>query len=214
MYDKEQLVSIKIIANNYITRYYEDKGYKIPKHNYKGAIRIAKGTVIEVRAKDLMPGSGHYIDVYCELCGKEGKERIYNADRLCNGCTTTKANNPGLLGYSADERTKYYNARNNSKRMKREFSIDAKRFMELWTEGECYYCGNDKGTIPHANNRNRSLKKLITLGVDRLDPLIGYTNENCVTCCHICNVAKSTLEVNEYIEHCRSVVKYIDGKEL
>ncbi len=37
-------------------------------------------------------------------------------------------------------------------------------------------------------------------GVDRIDNAIGYTKENCVPCCAICNNSKSTLSLKDWLE--------------
>lgn len=35
-------------------------------------------------------------------------------------------------------------------------------------------------------------------GVDRVDNSIGYTDDNCVSCCKICNNSKSALDLSEW----------------
>ena len=38
-------------------------------------------------------------------------------------------------------------------------------------------------------------------GIDRIDNNKGYTKENCVPCCDICNRIKMDLPYNVFIEH-------------
>lgn len=45
------------------------------------------------------------------------------------------------------------------------------------------------------------------IGVDRKDNLIGYTIENCVPCCSICNRMKGTIPYDEFIETCSKISK-------
>jgi hypothetical protein len=52
----------------------------------------------------------------------------------------------------------------------------------------CFYCGKDVPT-----------------GIDRVDSSIGYTNDNSVSCCSMCNYMKRTYEKEEFIEQCRLI---------
>jgi hypothetical protein len=52
----------------------------------------------------------------------------------------------------------------------------------------CYYCGEDPGETG------------VTFGVDRVDNSVGYTVENSVTCCSVCNYAKKDLHVMDFIQ--------------
>jgi hypothetical protein len=44
-------------------------------------------------------------------------------------------------------------------------------------------------------------------GVDRIDNSIGYTKENCVPCCTICNWAKSNRGVDEFKDYIEGICK-------
>lgn len=54
---------------------------------------------------------------------------------------------------------------------------------------------------------------LLCNGIDRKDSGRGYYQENCLPCCKICNVMKSTMSYNDFIEHCIKISKgftYVD----
>lgn len=53
---------------------------------------------------------------------------------------------------------------------------------------KCTYCGKESGW-PKSRN-----------GIDRVNSLIGYTEENCVTCCKFCNRAKSNSNFDDFYE--------------
>ena len=84
------------------------------------------------------------------------------------------------------------------------FELDRYLFSRLVT-GDCRYCG----ALP---NKLFKLAGQLTKfnGIDRRDPQIGYTNENCVPCCSTCNHTKMALGENEFIEHCRKVAAEAD----
>jgi hypothetical protein len=73
--------------------------------------------------------------------------------------------------------------RRNAKIRELEFSI-SKADFQLLLDKDCYYCGN------------------ISKGVDRIDSLIGYTKDNCVSCCKKCNRMKVDMNKQDFIDQC------------
>lgn len=65
--------------------------------------------------------------------------------------------------------------------------------------GSCYYC-------------KRSDKDM---GVDRVDNNQGYTEENCVSCCAMCNRMKSDWDVSMFFIKSKMICeKWINSKKL
>lgn len=48
-------------------------------------------------------------------------------------------------------------------------------------------------------------------GVDRKDNGIGYSNDNCVPCCMICNWAKGKMLLSDYMQYINRLVEYQCG---
>lgn len=72
-----------------------------------------------------------------------------------------------------------------------EFKITIEFFWSL-IQMSCTYCGKD----PEFRNRG-----IIPInGVDRADPSMGYTEDNCVTACKSCNKLKSAMPVKEFLD--------------
>jgi hypothetical protein len=42
-------------------------------------------------------------------------------------------------------------------------------------------------------------------GIDRVDNTLGYSKENCVSCCKICNYMKQVLTLEEFYSHIRRI---------
>ena len=78
--------------------------------------------------------------------------------------------------------------KSNAKRRGLQFLLTRDEFMAFWKKA-CYYCGADMKTV----------------GLDRVDPKIGYLKENLVSCCRLCNRAKSDLSQAAFLELCRLV---------
>lgn len=68
------------------------------------------------------------------------------------------------------------------------FSITFDEYLNFYTK-PCYYCG------------------CIAIGLDRIDSALPYIKENVVACCSTCNMMKQTLDVNDFIAHCRRIVE-------
>jgi hypothetical protein len=61
----------------------------------------------------------------------------------------------------------------------------------------CEYCGSE----PRNNMRNQMPYN----GIDRIDNSKGYVPGNVVSCCKICNLAKRTMSVNDFMEWIKQV---------
>lgn len=81
-----------------------------------------------------------------------------------------------------------------------EFQLTKDQILEI-IQQPCFYCGcepHHKIKIYGANG------DLIYNGLDRVDTFKGYTIDNVVPCCGICNHAKAKLSSAEFKEHiCR-----------
>jgi len=98
-------------------------------------------------------------------CVKAGRKPIYE-DSLKNGL--------------------YTNKRAISLKKKIKFSLNREQFSFL-IDSNCHYCGDGK---TNCRTESYSGKKIFYTGIDRKDPKLGYTLENCVPACRHCNFAK------------------------
>lgn len=87
---------------------------------------------------------------------------------------------------------RYYFYRAGAERRGREFSLTKEQFTIL-VNGECEYCGCQ----PCPKN-----------GIDRVENSKGYTVDNCVTCCPICNKMKGTMSTESFIEKCAKISQF------
>jgi hypothetical protein len=134
----------------------------------------------------------------CKGCGSvyvvHGRGLRSGHSRQCRSCGNVNGgiNRRGQPGESAfNEVVKNY-ARNARKR-----GIDfglAQSDLRLLFSMSCTYCGSEPSNIQNAEGG-----AFIYTGIDRVDSSIGYTRENCVPCCKVCNVAKATMSVSEFL---------------
>ena len=77
---------------------------------------------------------------------------------------------------------KYINYNNSAKDRGYEFNLSLEEFTSLLNQ-DCHYCGQEG------------------FGVDRFDNSTGYTSDNCVPCCTMCNKIKSNHDYDDLMEH-------------
>lgn len=83
-----------------------------------------------------------------------------------------------------------------------EFTLTKESFFSLLA-GRCYYCGRlptmSISSLWWGKGKPGSIERVFVYnGVDRVDNNLGYTEDNCVSCCKICNNSKSTLGLEEW----------------
>lgn len=95
--------------------------------------------------------------------------------------------------------------RRRAQQKERIFTIDKKKLGDLILSN-CHYCGREPFNVL---KRLKSKKiQLMYNGIDRYDPELGYTNENCVPCCYYCNHAKLDLTFDQWISHLKKICSY------
>jgi hypothetical protein len=87
----------------------------------------------------------------------------------------------------------------------REFSLSRDEFAALLL-GDCTYCGISPSSVVRA--RGKFQKDFYYNGIDRVDNSLGYTVDNCVSCCGICNLMKRTMSVDDFIKHIHKVAEF------
>lgn len=88
------------------------------------------------------------------------------------------------------ENHKFYTLRTAARRKGRVWELTRDEFKDIRVK-PCYYCGYHNSTV----------------GIDRVDNNVGYTLDNCVPCCFVCNRMKSILTYDEFIDKCKKIVK-------
>lgn len=122
-----------------------------------------------------------------ELSSKRAKKNIAGVNKLSPG----EANlGKVIVGYK-------YGARKRNL----EFLLTRKQFKKLVTQ-KCFYCGSvpcNTCDMPESNG------KFIYSGIDRVDNAKGYTIDNCIPCCYICNQWKRACTQQEFLIRVKSI---------
>lgn len=135
-----------------------------------------------------------YWKCICE-CGKEtvvataqlttGKTKSCGCIKSVSNASNSRKSRFKIIKPNAGYYHIYRAYKNGAKKRDREFDLDVDSFISL-LKGDCYYCG-----IHPENVYSKNYYDVTYNGVDRIDNEKGYTNENSVSCCKMCNISKN-----------------------
>jgi hypothetical protein len=122
-----------------------------------------------------------------------------------------------LLSKTSDEigpKTVYNHYKQASKKRKILFSLNKKEFKDL-IESKCFYCDClDSNIFQIRKVKNYEERFYKYNGIDRKDSAIGYTTENSVPCCRICNLMKRGLSIKEWFDQIRKILSKQQNAQL
>lgn len=147
--------------------------------NFTGAFWLCKcicGKTTKVRGSNLRKG-------HVKSCGCLGKHKGKKA-----------------YGLSAKKAVFCY-YRYLAKKKNRGFYLSFKKLIKI-TSQNCYYCG-EKPSNRSSNGFNNG--DYLYNGIDRKNNNLGYTTNNCVPCCKICNIAKNNRNEKEFYKWIKKV---------
>ena len=127
-----------------------------------------------------------------------GNEKVIWASNLNNGSTKScgclhKESVALPLGVAAFNKMVYHMKHNASTRGL-DWQLTKEQVRRL-TKQPCHYCGTEPSNV---SSQERMNGVYIYNGLDRIDNVKGYTIDNVVPCCKICNGAKSKMTVKEF----------------
>ncbi len=85
--------NVEITIAGFNLKYWEDKGYEVPRYLYRNKFVVKIGTKIKVKVIDLPHGSKVKILCKCGICGKEkmviysNLKKYHNVKYVCHRCT-------------------------------------------------------------------------------------------------------------------------------
>lgn len=176
--------------------------------------KLGKITVLEVlgKAKDLgLSGNGIVVRGQCE-CGNLWIGPITALRRgntkSCGCIPTGVAPDPNRERPAIN--SVLYGYKRHAVRRGLSWELSDQEFESL-IKGCCYYCGSPPSSVSchHRNReggkRRRTVSEVTRNGIDRKDNSVGYTFENSVSCCAICNYSKRGLSASDFLEHIQRV---------
>lgn len=144
-------------------------------------MRFGRWVVIGKSTKRRPTGHGIHWDCLCD-CGTHGQiegSSLRGGNSKSCGCGKLSRPPDASVWHFLHNQYRYA-ARNRAL----AWHLSDSEFTNL-ISGTCYYCG-----LPPSNKLNGYKKTLLYSGIDRVNNTIGYTMQNCVSCCAMCNFSK------------------------
>ena len=132
----------------------------------------------------------------CGCLGKENMAAYVEKCRLPKGEAARNA----VLG----------SHKSGAKKRNIEQALTDEQIIALHKEN-CHYCGCPPSNIMSPKDYNGSYTYN---GIDRIDNTKGYTITNTVSCCYICNKAKGTLSVEDFMGWIDNLITYKANKGI
>jgi hypothetical protein len=92
----------------------------------------------------------------------------------------------------------------NAKNRNLSFELTNEEFKYIIGQN-CYYCGCEPNQIIKSNSNNGDC---IYNGIDRIDNLKGYTEDNIVPCCGKCNQGKTNMSESDFLNWIEKIYNY------
>lgn len=138
-----------------------------------------------------------------------GNKTVVSADKLRRrhtkscGCQQFKGKIRTVSDFDCAFNTLLATYKRRAIKLDRTFELDRDLLIQFCTS-TCHYCGSPpKNTM--VVSRKVSKETIFYNGIDRKNNCIGYTLENCVTCCGTCNYAKGDLNYEEFLNLVRKI---------
>lgn len=95
----------------------------------------------------------------------------------------------------------------NAKAKQRFFELGDEEFMAL-CQDNCFYCGAPPALRNFVRNNT-----ILANGIDRVDSSGGYTTQNTVACCTVCNKMKLNMSTHDFLSHIEKICQFGLKKE-
>jgi len=144
-------------------------------------------------------------------CGKEFITRGTRLSKLHTkscGCLKHKSGDlchTSLPHGEASFNDYIYNYKTDAKNRGYEFKLSRKEFRDIISKN-CFYCNEEPSPVSRRKNRFNGI--YIGNGIDRVDNNKGYTLDNCVSCCTMCNQLKKNYSLTDFLEKITKIYKH------
>jgi hypothetical protein len=176
--------------------------------------KFGKITILEVLGigKDLgLKGKGRIVKGQCD-CGGFWIGPLYALKRgntkSCGCLPTGVIPNPNRAQPAINKVLSGY--KRHALRRGHSWELSNQDFYNL-IQGDCYYCGKPPSNVLCPNKsreggrRRKTISRVVYNGLDRKDNNLGYTLNNTVSCCAVCNYGKRALSSDDFLAHIRKI---------
>lgn len=148
----------------------------------------------------------------CQGCGVKRSLRSTTLRRSvyakCDGRHLERFSNPAPMhrrkasGYAAGTE-RYNHTRRQAQKRGFAFALSHEAWSTL-VQQDCHYCGIAPLQVVMRRHFNGVF---VCNGLDRKDSTQGYTLDNCVACCGLCNLMKQDLAYTQFLKHIAQIAQ-------
>lgn len=149
-----------------------------------------------------VPKRGRHYECMCKcgtLCIVSLSDLSRGASKRCSKCGFIESSMKRFIPYGYVFKT----YRNNAKKRDKEFTLTLDEAVELFTS-DCHYC-----KAGPSNSYSGGGSTWMYNGIDRKNNNLGYTPDNVVPCCRICNIGKAGLSYEQYMDWIMGVAERV-----
>ncbi len=120
--------------------------------------------------------------------------------------------NKGSKSIETSYKSLFYSYKKGASNRNFNFDLTYEQFKE-YLHKNCFYCNSiptqEYRILKPGTNEIRAGVPITYNGIDRKDSKIGYTTENCVTCCKGCNRMKMGLNDTDFLNNIKRIYEYL-----
>lgn len=132
-------------------------------------------------------------------CGKKkevsGSELRKGGTKTCGTCLPDNISKYRII---------YADYEGGARRREIEWALSFDDFISI-IKRNCHYCDSLPSNNRKTHKRRSCPVNSATSGIDRVDNSRGYTIDNCVPCCRICNTAKRDMPLDMFLGWVRKI---------
>lgn len=159
-----------------------------------------------------------YYKVKCLKCGDISIKQwavIIHKSKNYLGCLKCKEGNGRIPSLETPINGFYRQYKKSAESRKISFNLTLEEFKKLINK-PCTYCGSNptSDTYINGNKFNKTNELIYVNGIDRIDSTKGYSVNNCVPCCTMCNKMKLDYSLENFKTQISKIYHYsIEGSE-
>lgn len=138
----------------------------------------------------------------CECSNTRSVSRhslVNHGTKSCGCLQKRAAMSLALPNAKADSNNWIRRYKDRAKKQNVDFSLSNEEFYDICSMN-CFYCDSKPISRSHGYKRKNDTGIYVANGIDRVLPNEGYTKENSVPCCTICNLMKTNKSQKEFID--------------
>ena len=159
-----------------------------------------------------------YVEFNCNDCGKETIQRSDEYNRKGNLCKNCKIKNNSAIELKTKD-LELVAASNLLSKIQRRYlkkgltsNLTPQELLDL-VKRNCHYCNAKPSNLMQYKQVHFSYN-FIYNGLDRVDSSKGYIRGNVLPCCKKCNIAKSDLSYNDFLQHIEKIYKNLKNASI